>query len=72
MGDYPRRLEECKEKGIIKAFVNGGRNPKNKNVSATDLLCYSDFSVEKTKKVCATTVAQTDSGLSLTSGRNAC
>lgn len=39
-----------KEKGIIKAFVNGGRNPKNKNVSSTALLCYSDFSVEKTKK----------------------
>ncbi len=39
-----------KEKGIIKAFVNGGRNPKNKNVSATGLLCYSDFSIEKTKK----------------------
>lgn len=39
-----------KEKGIIRAFVNGGRNPKNKNVSSTGLLCYSDFSVEKTKK----------------------
>lgn len=39
-----------KEKGIIKAFVNGGRNPKNKNVSSTGLLCYSDFSVDKTKK----------------------
>lgn len=39
-----------KEAGLIKAFVNGGRNPKNKNVSSTDLLCYSDFSLEKTKK----------------------
>ncbi len=39
-----------KEKGIIRAFVNGGRNPKNKNVSSTGLLCYSDFSVDKTKK----------------------
>ncbi len=36
-----------KEKGVIKAFANGSRNPKNKNVSATDLLCYSDFSLEK-------------------------
>ncbi len=36
-----------REKGVIRAFVNGGRNPKNKNVSATDLLCYSDFSLEK-------------------------
>lgn len=39
-----------KESGVITAFVNGGRNPKNKNVSSTDLLCYSDFSLEKTKK----------------------
>ena len=39
-----------KEKGVIRAFVNGGRNPKNKNVSSTGLLCYSDLSVEKTKK----------------------
>lgn len=39
-----------REKGIIKGFVNGGRNPKNKNVSATGLLCYSEFSIEKTKK----------------------
>ena len=39
-----------REKGIIKGFVNGGRNPKNKNVAATGLLCYSDFSIEKTKK----------------------
>lgn len=36
--------------GVIKGFVNGGRNPKNKNVSSTGLLCYSDFSIEKTKK----------------------
>lgn len=39
-----------KEAGLLKAFVNGGRNPKNKNVSSTDLLCFSDFSLEKTKK----------------------
>lgn len=39
-----------RESGVITAFVNGGRNPKNKNVSSTDLLCYSDFSLEKTKK----------------------
>lgn len=39
-----------KEKGIIKGFVNGGRNPKNKNVAATGLLCYSDFSIEQTKR----------------------
>ena len=32
-----------RENGIIKGFVNGGRNPKNKNVAATGLLCYSDF-----------------------------
>lgn len=39
-----------KEKGILRAFVNGGRNPKNKNVSSTGMFCYSDFSLEKTKK----------------------
>lgn len=39
-----------REKGIITAFVNGGRNPKSKNVAATGLLCYSDFSIEKTKR----------------------
>lgn len=39
-----------REKGVIKGFVNGGRNPRNKNVSATGLLCYSDFTIEKTKK----------------------
>ncbi len=39
-----------REKGVIRAFVNGGRNPKSKNVASTGLLCYSDFSIEKTKK----------------------
>lgn len=39
-----------KEMGIIKAFVNGSRSPKSKNVASTGLLCYSDFSIEKTKK----------------------
>lgn len=39
-----------RSKGVIKGFVNGGRNPKNKNVSSTGLLCYSDFTIEKTKK----------------------
>ncbi len=38
-----------RENGIIRGFVNGGRNPRNKNVGATGLLCYSDFSIEKTK-----------------------
>lgn len=39
-----------REHGIVKGFVNGARNPKNKNVGATDLLCYSDFYIEKNKK----------------------
>ncbi len=38
-----------RENGVIKGFVNGGRNPKNKNVSSTGLLCYSDFTIEKKK-----------------------
>ncbi len=50
-GDQDRLITILtREKGIIKAFVNGGRNPKNKNVSSTGLLCYSDLSIEKTKK----------------------
>ena len=36
--------------GVIKAFVNGARNPKNKNVSSTGLLCYSDFVIHKSQK----------------------
>ena len=39
-----------REIGVIRGFVNGGRNPKNKNVSATGLLCYSFFTIEKTAK----------------------
>lgn len=39
-----------RERGIIKAFANGARNPKNKNVSSTGLLCYSDFLINKTQK----------------------
>lgn len=39
-----------REIGVIKAFVNGGKNPKSKNVASTGLLCYSDFTIEKTKK----------------------
>lgn len=37
-----------REMGVIRAFANGVRSPKNKNVSATGLLCYSDFSIYKT------------------------
>lgn len=36
--------------GVIRAFVNGARNPKNKNAAATGLLCYSRFSIDKTSK----------------------
>ena len=36
--------------GVIKAFVNGARNPKSKNVSSTGLLCYSDFMINKSQK----------------------
>lgn len=39
-----------RDKGVIKAFANGARNPKNKNVSSTGLLCYSDFLINKTQK----------------------
>lgn len=36
--------------GVINAFVNGAKSPKSKSVASTDLLCYSDFSLEKNKK----------------------
>ncbi len=39
-----------REIGVIRAFVNGARNPKNKNAAATGLLCFSDFSIDKTQK----------------------
>lgn len=39
-----------RELGVIRAFANGARNPKNKNVATTGLLCYSDLSIERTQK----------------------
>lgn len=39
-----------RELGVIRAFVNGGRSPKNKNVAATGLLCYSRLSIDKSQK----------------------
>ena len=36
--------------GVINTFVNGAKSPKSKTVSCADLLCYSDFSLEKNKK----------------------
>lgn len=35
--------------GVVRAFVNGGRSPKSKNVASTGLLCYSDLVIEKRK-----------------------
>lgn len=39
-----------RENGVIKCFANNSRSIKCKNASATSLLSYSDFSVEKTRK----------------------
>ena len=36
--------------GVIRAFANGARNPKNRNASATGMLCYADFTITKTAK----------------------
>ena len=36
--------------GVIRAFANGARNPKNKNAAATSQLCYADFTIAKTAK----------------------
>ncbi len=38
-----------REKGIIKAFANGARSPKNRNANTTDVFCYSDMSLTKGK-----------------------
>lgn len=39
-----------RENGVIRAFVNGARNPKSKNAASTGLLCYSYFSIDKNAK----------------------
>lgn len=33
--------------GVIRAFVRGAKNIKNKNFAATQLFCYSDFNIYK-------------------------
>ncbi len=51
ISDYDRLVTVLTDtNGVIKAFVNGGRSIKNKNTASTGLLCYSDFSINKTKK----------------------
>ena len=35
--------------GVIRAFVHGGNKVKGKSASATDALCYSSFTVARTK-----------------------
>lgn len=36
-----------RKEGIIRAFVKGAKNLKNKNAAATQLLCYSRFTIYK-------------------------
>ena len=36
--------------GVIRAFANGARSPRNKNAAATCLLCYADFTITQTSK----------------------
>lgn len=36
--------------GVVRAFANGARSPKNKNAAATSLLCYADFTISQTSK----------------------
>ena len=36
--------------GVVRAFANGARSPKNKNAAATGLLCYADFTITQTSK----------------------
>ena len=36
-----------KEQGLVRAFANGARNPKSRNLAATSLLTYGSFSVSE-------------------------
>lgn len=36
--------------GVVRAFANGARSPKNRNAAATGLLCYADFTITQTTK----------------------
>ncbi len=38
-----------RESGLIRAFVRGAKNIKSKNLSSTQLLCYSHFTIYRTK-----------------------
>ena len=35
--------------GVIRAFVHGGNKVKGKTISATDVLCYSSFTVSRNR-----------------------
>ncbi len=39
-----------RDHGVIRAFANGARSIKSKNLAATQLLCYSDFNIYKSNK----------------------
>lgn len=39
-----------RELGVIRAFVRGGKNIKNRNCASTGLLCYSEFTLCKSKQ----------------------
>ncbi len=39
-----------REVGVIRAFVRQGKNIKNRNCASTGLLCYSEFTLFKSKK----------------------
>lgn len=50
VGEYNRSISVLTaEHGIIHAFVHGARSLKNKNNSATTLLCYSHFTFSQKK-----------------------
>ncbi len=38
-----------RDRGVIRAFANGARKIKSRSVAATDLLCYSSFTIFKSK-----------------------
>ena len=36
--------------GVVRVFANGTRVPKHRNAAACSLLCYADFSLDRSKK----------------------
>lgn len=50
VGEHDRLVTVLtRDLGVIRAFVHGGSKVKGKTISATDILCYSSFTVSRTR-----------------------